>query len=309
MFQASLAIGVLAVNFGLHGKIQPFVTPAVQQDAFLKAHDAGDRPSSTDMRKLAGARDMPVMHSQRRLRRNAVAGAIVTASGAIFNGFSELLDFNRLETVLLCSSTAVLLCGMIFASSELDADSPGYTFFTVCVGAVIICSIGMFVWMLVLETRRSCKQRKAKTALPKSARNRRLARVARGLRRFSKFVGGHPEDATTPTIDSVNPLHAAQRTNPLQVSLTPAAPTTTPGGGPGAPSLTLYSSPIRRKSNQLKASVMRMRQAPHGPTAAAVTVTAGTAGTTHVEQLPVKFGAIIGSELAPVDGPGGPKNA
>ena len=61
--------------------------------------------------------------------------------------------------VLLASSTSVLIGGMIFESSQLAEGSVAYLLMTVIVGGVIVASVGLFLRMLVIESRRTCKKR------------------------------------------------------------------------------------------------------------------------------------------------------
>lgn len=243
MFQASLAIGVLAVSFGVHGRVQPFVTPAAQQDAFLKAHATYfGEPSSITAKKNTGPSP-----GRGQRRRNA---SVAASSGTMMDSISEMIDFNRLETVLLCSSTAVLLCGMIFASAELDVNSPGYTIVTVCVSAVIISSVGMFVWMLAAETKRTCKQRNAMTAMQKTT-------CMSIYKRLSMFVAGRHAGRVPLTAPSTNPLHAGPPSGP-------GAPNVSQHGDTCAPSAVWVANPMRSGGDG--APPTARRNIPQGPT-------------------------------------------
>ncbi len=88
------------------------------------------------------------------------------AAGHVVNDAAQLLDFNVLETALLSACTAILLSGMVFKSAALEVGGPWYVILTVVVVLVVIVSIGLFSWMLAIEIRRSCAQRR-QTALTK----------------------------------------------------------------------------------------------------------------------------------------------
>ena len=64
----------------------------------------------------------------------------------------------RPQTVLLSCSVAVLLGGMVFQSAALDAGSAGYALLTVAVACTIVAAVFLFVWMLAVETRRTCRR-------------------------------------------------------------------------------------------------------------------------------------------------------
>ena len=108
-------------------------------------------------------------NSSRRLS-NVLADvkmASVSAAAVATHHIEELLDFNLLETALLSSSTSVLISGMIFESSMMPVGSPGYVVLEVFVGGVFTVSLGLFIWMLALETRRSCVQKRLSADLSK----------------------------------------------------------------------------------------------------------------------------------------------
>ena len=111
MFQASLSVAVLAVSYGLHAKYHPFVTSAAQASALAEQR-------SGDVEK--GAQAVLTRRLSRRLgRRGSQVAAELALSGArkTLASAQVLLDFNVLETTLLCTSTAVLLCGMMFETT------------------------------------------------------------------------------------------------------------------------------------------------------------------------------------------------
>ncbi len=156
MFQASLSLAVLAVAYGLHAKYHPFVTAAAQATAL--AEHSSSRAGDVDK----GAQSVQAQRLSRRLGRRgsdivrdlAISGARKTLATA-----DVLLDFNVLETTLLCTSTAVLLGGIMFESSLLLPGSAAYVFLTVCVGGVTIGSLALFAAMVVIETRRTCRRK------------------------------------------------------------------------------------------------------------------------------------------------------
>ncbi len=166
MFQASLSLAVLAVAYGLHAKYHPFVTSLAQASALAehgKSASAGAETvvASDRARRLSrrlGRRDSEIIQDL------AVSGARKTLANA-----EVLLDFNVLETTLLCTSTAVLLGGMLFESSRLLPGSAAYVFLTVCVGGVMIGSVAVFAFMVAVETRRTCRRPAQHRAVPSAS--------------------------------------------------------------------------------------------------------------------------------------------
>ena len=49
--------------------------------------------------------------------------------------------------------------GMMFQSAQFEVGSASYVALTVVVSGALVASVGLFAWMLVLETRRTCRQR------------------------------------------------------------------------------------------------------------------------------------------------------
>jgi hypothetical protein len=193
MFQASLSLAVLAVSYGLQAKYHPFVT-AVAQASALAEH-------STSRAGNADAQSVQAERLSRRLGRRmsqvildlAVSGARKTLASA-----EVLLDFNVLETTLLCTSTAVLLGGMMFGSSLLAPGSAVYTLLTVCVGGVTIGSVALFAVMVAVETRRTCRRRPAAQQRGTAPRSSGGCSAADGL----PPVGG-----TGHSLTHTNPIH------------------------------------------------------------------------------------------------------
>jgi hypothetical protein len=207
MFQASLSLAVLAVAYGLHAKYHPFVT-AVAQAAALAEHSSSRAGGS-----VSNAQSATATRLSRRLGRRssqvlvdlAISGARRTLATA-----EVLLDFNVLETTLLCSSTAVLLGGMMFESSLLLPGTASYVCLTVCVGGVTIGSVLLFAGMVALETRRTCRRPLLHCAVQSLADNADLA-----------------------TSRSKIPTQAMWHTNPLRAprNLTLVTPPSSSGGG------------------------------------------------------------------------------
>lgn len=191
MFQASLSLAVLAVSYGLQAKYHPFVTAVAQASAL--AEHSSSRAGNAD------AQSAQAQRVSRRLGRRlsqvildlAVNGALKTLASA-----EVLLDFNVLETTLLCTSTAVLLGGMMFGSSLLSPGSAAYTLLTVCVCGVTIGSVALFAVMVAVETRRTCR--------------RRPAAQQRGAAATSSSGGSAVEGLTPPGSTGqmhINPIH------------------------------------------------------------------------------------------------------
>ena len=231
MFQASLALGVLAISYGVHAKVHPFVTPEAQDAAFARVHkdlvpasmmprdgrvtsargaaSAGGRAkalratlserisrmvtTATTSTARDGGAALPAQRRRSSVLAAAAAAAAVTAT-AVQEMQRRLLDFNTLETVLLCSSTGVLLGGMVFQSAEMRAGSFGYTLVTVFVGAVVIGSVGVFGWMLTIETKRTCRQRRTSAFTVSVLSAVRTSPLYKAVRRMTTFRGA-PTDA------------------------------------------------------------------------------------------------------------------
>ncbi len=156
MFQASLSLAVLAVAYGLHAKYHPFVTAVAQATAL--AEHSSSRAGDADK----GAQSVQARRLSRRLGRRSSQISVDMALGRARKTLATaevLLDFNVLETTLLCTSTAVLLGGMMFESSLLLPGSAAYVFLTVCVGGVTIGSVTLFAAMVAIETRRTCRRK------------------------------------------------------------------------------------------------------------------------------------------------------
>jgi hypothetical protein len=77
-------------------------------------------------------------------------------SAVVFISLASPLDAP--QNVLLSCSLAVLLGGMVFQSAALDAGSAGYVLLTVLVACTIVAAVFLFVWMLAVETRRTCRR-------------------------------------------------------------------------------------------------------------------------------------------------------
>ena len=168
MFQASLSLSVLAVSYALQAKYQPFVT---SQSAALAEH--GSRMADVDRRAESAQAERLSRRLGRRISQVLIDMAMSGARKAI-DGAEVLLDFNVLETTLLCASTAVLLGGMMFQSSQLTPGSAAYIVLTVGVGAVVIGSVLVFAVMVAAETRRTCRRPTAPPAgSPASANSSR----------------------------------------------------------------------------------------------------------------------------------------
>ena len=132
MFQASISIGVLSVGYGLHAKHQPFISPSAQEE-------------------VAMSRLVTPPSSRVKVRRQEVGVKAMT----------KLVDFNVLETVLLCSCVSIILGGMIFQSSQFEVGSAMYILLTIAVLAIMIGSILLFCYMLYAEMKRTCSSRPA----------------------------------------------------------------------------------------------------------------------------------------------------
>ena len=178
MFQASLALAVLAAAYGFHAKHQPFVNAAAQAEAQRQMENGvvERRQGSLDR---AGAPESFTARRRRRTSIAAVADVVANVGTAAVAEVEALIDFNVLETVLLCSSTAVLVGGMMFESSQLPVDSAGYGFLTFLVATIMVCSVGLFIVLLAIESRRTCRKRLPPGQLRKpDLVDRALARAA-----------------------------------------------------------------------------------------------------------------------------------
>lgn len=63
------------------------------------------------------------------------------------------------ESAFLLASVAVLVLGMVFASKGFAPGSVGYIVLIVVTAALIVCSAGAFIVLLVFEVFRSIKVR------------------------------------------------------------------------------------------------------------------------------------------------------
>ena len=219
--------------------------------------------------------------------RNASASAAAVVTSHI----AELLDFNLLETALLSSSTAVLISGMIFQSAAMPIGSPAYIGLTVFVACVFTASVGLFVWMLVVETRRSCQQK----------------RLAKDI---SKLQGG------TMAINPMTRLRSASRAlaSRAMESMSAVLASATSGGDPppgspqsARPHAMLQKFKSTRWSREDRRTSMPRRggaslnasggAAQHGASAAAGEAAAGP-DTTEIKQATVTGGPRLGGASA-----------
>ena len=155
MFQSSLSLAVLAVSYALHAKHQPFATNNTQMEAFAE-QEAKSAEVSQRRKSDATARRL-----SRRFGQHDSEIVLQLAKGGlkrVMHDAEVLLDFNVLETVQLSCSTTVLLCGMIFHSAQLSGHGASYLILTIVVAGVITASLAFFVWMVAVETRRTCKR-------------------------------------------------------------------------------------------------------------------------------------------------------
>jgi hypothetical protein len=133
MFQASLFLATLATAYSLHMKHQPFVSAAAQTEALQNA---------------AGALS----------NKQAYSGDETSAAGAAACDTREpLVDFNAMETMLLCSCVAIILQGMVFQSAEFTPGGAAYIILTIMTAVVMIGAVLLFLLNLFREARRTCQ--------------------------------------------------------------------------------------------------------------------------------------------------------
>jgi hypothetical protein len=161
MFQASLSLAVLAVAYGLHAKYHPFVTSVAQARALAEhgRRDSGRGRGGADKTDRAAAQTRRVSRVLGRRNSDVALQMSLTSAQSALASIEVLLDFNVLETTLLCTSTAVLLGGMMFESSQLVPGTAAYVFVTFCVAMLTVGSVLLFAFMVFRETRRTCKRR------------------------------------------------------------------------------------------------------------------------------------------------------
>lgn len=182
LFQVSCAEAVLAVSYGLHTRYHRFVNPKAQNVALSGV-------SHVSRGGGEGEGDSSGVETSRRRRRSSLVALQESVAGAAAEAASEvvkLLDFNTMETVLLCCSFGVLLSGMVFESSRFAAGSVGYVSVSALVALLLVGSIGLFIGMLWVELRRSCAtERASKRCRQATALTPMTARIA-GLRQAQR---------------------------------------------------------------------------------------------------------------------------
>lgn len=149
MFQATCALGVLALAYGLHAEHKPFL-----EESDKNAHRrASSRKSAVAAAAPGGAR------SSTALRRASVFVGVVAVDAVdrVADSVASLLDFNLLETVLLSCSFAILMAGMVFQSAQFPPGSNAYVGLTVLVFLVFFCAVCLFVRLVFVEVGRTCR--------------------------------------------------------------------------------------------------------------------------------------------------------
>lgn len=130
--------------YALHVKHMPFLTP-------MDAQDAGASPPPAAPHRRAVRPPPP------RGRRTTVAQlARIVAAATETRVKRQLMHLNVLEATMLRSSIAVLLCGMVFQSGQINETSVWYSLLAALVGFILLGSIALFVGMVAIETRRVC---------------------------------------------------------------------------------------------------------------------------------------------------------
>ena len=177
MFQASLALSVMIIAYGLHVKFLPFLEPGTGDagEAPSRAAAALQRVGSPGLRR-AGAITMR--------RVSMVDIAKLAGAGLVSETRRQIFHLNVLESTMLRSSIAVLLCGMIFQSGEVLETGPWYTVLAALVGTILVGSTGLFVGLVAVETAKVC------TAAGK------LAGIQRMLRRRPLMRAPVPDEAS-----------------------------------------------------------------------------------------------------------------
>ena len=251
MFQASLALSVMIIAYGLHVKFLPFLEPS--------DGDTGEKPNAAAaaLTRVGSGMRRQVARAGRRATITDVAR--LAGAGIVNETRRQIFHLNVLESTMLRSSIAVLLCGMVFQSGEVLETGPWYAVLAVFVGTVLIGSTALFVGLVAVETAKVC------TAAGKLAGLRRL------LRRFSLRPGQHTLEAELQQADlnlakawTSNPMAAAMRRrvgmlgslSSLPVKIGPSGETINPlcGDGGGEAKSSAAATEIER----LRAEVARL---------------------------------------------------
>ncbi len=224
LFQASIALSVLGVAYAVHTACLPFVTP---QSIYTAAVDNLLVGSEKAPHALGSVRStmQPPHRSTPRAPRAGIRSSIVVASRALTHAVTvqgeAVVNFNRLETVLIICSFIMLLSGMVFESTKLPPDSLAYSAMTAFVFVVFGVGTVLFFAMVALETRRTCAPRGvppgAKTPPSGTENGRRsTAEAVLLVEAFDKVVvqheGANPGPGREPEPDSrrarwtVNPM-------------------------------------------------------------------------------------------------------
>ena len=172
MFQTSLALGIIAVAYGLQRWLSPFISAAEQHALVLEAAHNGRADGDAHRRRRAGgataaAADVAPLPPR---RRSSVA-AVATAAAATLEHVTE---FNVLESVLLVTCFGVLLGGAMFKSAVFEQGDFFHWSLTVMIFCMLLATMGMFGWMTAAEVRRAF----AAAAVREAASERRGSRVA-----------------------------------------------------------------------------------------------------------------------------------
>ncbi len=162
MFQCSLALTVMIVSYSLQVKHQPFLgAPSTGGPATLGGVPTATAAllrsggGSSGVRGVSGRAVIGGPRGGGSVRRASMA-VVGAAAGAVAEGRRAIMHLNVLEATMLRSSVAVLLCGMAFQSGQVLETGIWYSFLAAVVGIILVGSAGLFVGMVVVETRKIC---------------------------------------------------------------------------------------------------------------------------------------------------------
>ena len=147
-FQAAAVLACLLVAYTLHVRNLPFLTAlSARQEGAVELRGKS-MPADSELQ--------PATHVARRASVFDVA-AVATRREVM----RQILDLNVLETTMLRCSVFVLLGGLMFASGAFgDEGTVGSTVVALLVGALVVGSSMLFIFMILHETRTLCQSRR-----------------------------------------------------------------------------------------------------------------------------------------------------
>lgn len=197
-FQAAAVLFVFLVAYTLHVRFLPF----------LSAIQAPDPMHTMATNSASGG-------AVEERRTSRIDAATAAAKNEVLR---QIVDLNVLEGTMLRSAVFVLIGGLMFASGAFGAyDSIGATVLALFVGALVVGSSLLFVFMIAYETRAMLRSQKTagKTASSldvsqAQALAKREKAIQEQLLVMQERLLGHLPDGVAPLAVFVNPMHTGR---------------------------------------------------------------------------------------------------